>query len=108
VEIFNKHLDVFQKVLSKNGLPKLPTWETEILNTTESPFSERVMLYKHAALTAQASARYGATLSSTTRIDIGTHFMRLMVETMKYGKDIAELMIKNKFLDQLPMAKSRD
>lgn len=108
VEIFDKQLEVFQKVLSKNGLPKLPTWETEILDTTDSPFSERVMLYKHAALTSQASARYGATLSSTTRMDIGSHFMRLMLETLKYGKDIADLMIKFKFLDQLPMAKGRD
>ncbi len=105
VDIFQKHLELFQSVLSQNGLPKLPTWETEILETTTSPFSNRIMMYKHAALTSQAAARYGATLSSTTRKDIGAHFMRLMGETLKYGEDIANLMIKYKFLDQLPMAK---
>lgn len=108
VAMFDKHLRILQKVLSVNGLPKLPTWETEVLDTTNSPFSERVMLYKHAALTTQAAARYGAALSSTTRIDIGAHFMQLMMETLKYGKNTADLMIKFKFLDQLPLAKGRD
>lgn len=107
VDISDKQLEIFQSILTKNGLPKLPTWETEILDTTASPFSERVMLYKHAALTSQASARYGATLSSTTRKDIGAHFMRLMGETLKYGEDTANLLIKYKFLDQLPMAKGQ-
>jgi hypothetical protein len=107
VKIFDKQLEIFQSILTKNGLPKLPTWETEIIDTTDSPFSERVLLYKHAALTSQASARYGATLSSTTRIDIGVKFMRLMDETLKYGKEVADLLIRLQFLDQLPMAKSR-
>ncbi|WP_147535747.1 DUF3231 family protein [Bacillus marasmi] len=104
-KIFEKQLEVFQLVLSQNGLPKLPTWETEILDTTESPFSERLMFFKHAALTSQTAARYGATLSSTTRKDLGSHFMRFLGETLKYGEDVANLMIKNKFLDQLPIAK---
>ncbi|WP_180994396.1 DUF3231 family protein [Bacillus sp. Marseille-P3661] len=108
VDIFDKQLEVLQKVLSKNGLPKLPTWETEVFDTTDSPFSERVMLYKHAALTSQAAARYGASLSGTTRKDIGGHFMRLMWQTIKYGEDTANLMIKYKFLDQLPLAKGRN
>jgi len=62
------------------------------------------MLFKHAALTSQASARYGAALSSTTRKDIAAHFMDLMWETLKHGEDLAKLMIKYKFMDQLPMA----
>jgi hypothetical protein len=108
VKIFNKQLEVLQLSLSHNGLPMLPTWESEILDTNESPFSERIMLYKHAALTSQAAARYGATLSSTTRKDTAAHFMKFMGETLKYGEDLANLMIKHKFLDQLPMAKKEN
>lgn len=104
VEIFQKHLEVFQSILSENGLPKLPTWESEILDTNSSPFSDRLMCYKHAALTSQASARYGASLSCVMRKDIGAHFMLLMGETLRFGEDAAILMIQHKFLDQLPMA----
>lgn len=100
VKIFNNQLEILQLSLSHNELPMLPTWETEILDTTDSPFSERIMLYKHAVLTSQAAGRYGATLSRTTRKDIAGHFMQLMMETLKYGEDLSKL-----FLDQLPMAK---
>lgn len=105
VEIYQKHLEIFQTILTENGLPMFPTWENEILDTTDSPFSERVLHFKHAALTSQTSARYGAACSSMMRKDLGAHFMRLMNETLKYGEDAANLMIKYKFLDQLPMVK---
>lgn len=105
VDIYQKHLDVFKSILSENNLPKLTTWENEILDTTDSPFSDRIWQFKHAALTAQVAARYGAASSSVMRKDIGAMFLRLMSETLKYGEDAAELLIKHKYLDQLPMVK---
>jgi hypothetical protein len=108
VEVFQKQLNVLQSILSENGLPTLPTWESEILDIGISPFSDRLMHFKHAALTAQASARYGAALSTVMRKDIAAHFMSLMAETLTYGEDAANIMIKNKFLDQLPMAKGNE
>lgn len=98
VEIFQKHLNEFQSILSQNGLPNLPTWDSEILETDTSPFSDRLINYKHTALTSQAAARYGAALCSVMRKDIGAHFMRLMSETLVYEEDAANLMIKNNFL----------
>ncbi|WP_083391587.1 DUF3231 family protein [Halobacillus karajensis] len=57
VEIYQKHLDILQSILSKNHLPKLPTWENEVLETTIFPFSYRLMHFKHAALMSETSAR---------------------------------------------------
>ncbi|WP_394234310.1 DUF3231 family protein [Niallia oryzisoli] len=108
VEMFQKQLNALQSVLSENGLPNLPTWESEILDIDISPFSDRIMHYKHSALTSQAAARYGAALSCVMRKDIGALYMRLMGETLLYGEDAANLLIKNKFLDQLPMAEGNE
>lgn len=104
-EIFQKHLEIFQSILTENDLPKLPTWESELTDTTVSPFSDRLMLYKMTLLTPAAAGRYGTALSSLQRKDLGAHFMRLMAETLQYGEDSVNLMIEHRFMDQLPMAK---
>ncbi|WP_404332051.1 DUF3231 family protein [Mesobacillus maritimus] len=105
VEILQKHLDIFQSILTENDLPKLPTWESELTDTAVSPFSDRLMLYKMTLLTSEASGRYGTSLSSVQRRDLGVHYTRLMAEVLKYGEDSANLMIEHGFMDQLPLAK---
>jgi hypothetical protein len=107
VEMLQKHLDIFQSILTENDLPKLPTWESELTDTTASPFSDRLMLYKMTLLAAETSSRYGTALCTVQRKDLATHFMRLMSETLQYGEDSVNLMIERGFIDQLPIAKER-
>ncbi|HEY0828969.1 MAG TPA: DUF3231 family protein [Bacilli bacterium] len=105
VELFQNHIELYQKLFTDNDLPKLPTWESEILETTNAPFSDRLMLYKCSLLSAAASGRYGIALSSVLRKDLGAIHMRLMTETLLFAEDGANLMIEKGFLDQIPMAK---
>jgi hypothetical protein len=104
-EIYKKHLDFFQSLLTENGLPQMPTWESEATDTTVSPFSNKLMLYKISLLIAETSSRYGTSLSSVQRRDVGANYTRLIVEALKYGEDCLNLMIKNGYLDQLPPVK---
>ena len=106
-EILQKHLEIFQDILSENDLPHLPTWESEITDSTVAPFSDRLMLFKMMLLTGTLSVRYGTALSNMMRRDLGLHFIRLRTELLKYEEDTLNLMIKNEYLDQLPMAKER-
>lgn len=107
-EILQKHLEIFQNTLSENDLPHLPTWESEITDSTVAPFSDRLMLFKMTFLTENISVNYGVALSTMMRRDLGLHFIRLRTELLKYGEDSLNLMIKNEYLDQLPMAKEND
>ncbi|WP_202076555.1 DUF3231 family protein [Caldalkalibacillus salinus] len=106
-DLYYKHLDVFQKLLDENDLPKLPTWESEVTDLKTSPFSERVMLYKMSLLASAASGRYGMALSFVQRKNLGVHFMRLMGESLQYEEDSLNLLIKFGYMDQLPLAKGR-
>jgi hypothetical protein len=103
-EIMDKHLQLFQSRLSEGGLPQLPTWESQLTDSTVSPFSDRLMLFKSAVLLSATAGRYGVALSTVMRKDIGTDFMRLMTETLKYAEDTMNLMIKKGYFDQHPMA----
>lgn len=104
IEIGNKHLDIFQTLLTKNDLPNLPTWEAEISNSTDSSFSDRVILFKSSILIASLASNYGTTASTMFRKDLGVDFLRLMGEILKFGEDHTNLMIKHGCLDQMPLA----
>ncbi|SEQ65442.1 Protein of unknown function [Virgibacillus subterraneus] len=93
--------------MTADELPNLPTWESEITDSTVSPFSERLMLYKISIFISSTVSRYGATLSLIMRKDIGVEFSRLLAEVSLYGEDTLNLMIEFGFLDQIPMAKSK-
>lgn len=45
-ELCLKQLETIQGKLEKDGLPQLPTWETEINTEERAPYSERLMLFK--------------------------------------------------------------
>lgn len=107
-ELMDKQLESFQGHLTENKLPKLPTWENEITDTTVSPLSERLMLFKSAILIAATAGRYGVALSTVLRKDIGVEFMRLMTETLAFGQESIDLMIKHGYLDQHPLAEESD
>lgn len=106
-EICQNQMDIIQDILTKNDLPKLPTWESEITDLTAQVFSDRLMLFKMSAITAAGASRYGTAVSTSMRKDIGVQFMSLMGELLKYGEDSMNLMIKYGYLDQLPMAKHK-
>lgn len=100
-----KQIDTLQSILIDNELPQLPTWDSEITDSTIPPFSNRLMLYCVMLITASTIGQYGAFLSSVLRKDIGATNTRLMAEELLYGEDSVNLMIEQGFLDQLPMAK---
>ncbi|WP_100404682.1 DUF3231 family protein [Bacillus solitudinis] len=103
--IYKKHLDIYQSILTENDLPQLPTWESEMIDTNISPFSDRIMLYKISLLTAETASRYGMSLATVQRRDLATHYTRLIAEVLKYGEDSLNLMIDFGFMDQIPLAK---
>ncbi|MFD1040461.1 DUF3231 family protein [Virgibacillus byunsanensis] len=104
-KIAKKQMGIFQSLLQAYNLPNFPTWENEITDSTVAPFSERIMLYKLSVFVAATVSRYGTSLGTIMRKDIGVDFSRLMAETALYGEDTLNLMIKYGFLDEFPMAK---
>ncbi|MFB4169578.1 DUF3231 family protein [Virgibacillus sp. JSM 102003] len=106
-EITEKHMDIFQSLLTADELPNLPTWESEITDSTVSPFSERLMLYKISVFVSSTISRYGTALGTIMRKDIGVEFSRLLAEISLYGEDTLNLMIEFGYLDQLPLARSK-
>ncbi|WP_449538709.1 DUF3231 family protein [Ferdinandcohnia sp. Marseille-Q9671] len=106
-DISQKHLEVFNSILEEEYMSGVMTEAQEVTDSTVAPFSDRLMMYHITALTASAIGQYGISMSTSPRHDIGVMYERLKMEIVHFSDDGANIMIKNGWLEQPPMATNR-
>ncbi|PAE30261.1 hypothetical protein CHI07_04935 [Paenibacillus sp. 7884-2] len=108
IEVAKKHIDLFSGKLKESNLPVAMTWDADITTSTAYTFSDRLMMYYTTALIALSVGFYGTSTSVSPRMDLGTMYNRLSLEIQKLSEDGADIMIKNQWLEQPPMAPNRN
>lgn len=107
-EISGKHLDIFTKVLHDEYLPNPSLLLTsEVTDSKEAPFSDKLMTVFITDLIAVGIGGYGLSASISPRRDLGLMYTRLIGEIAKYSNDGFQILIKNSWLEQPPMAADR-
>jgi hypothetical protein len=97
----------FSKIMQKDNLPVPKSWETEVTTSTDSPFSDKLMLY-HIGFLFQAAQNYhGAGLASSMRTDLVTAYEGTILKNLLVTKKWYNLMVQNKWLEQPPLAPNR-
>jgi hypothetical protein len=107
-DISSKHIEVFNSILHDDNLPAPMTWETDVSNSKEAPFSEKLMLYHTVFLSTLGLGNYGAALAASTRRDLAALYLRIAAETGTFADDGAELLIKNNWMEKMPGAIERN
>ncbi|WP_176483713.1 MULTISPECIES: DUF3231 family protein [Bacillus] len=107
IQIASKHVEVFGSILSESGIPTPMVWNSLATESTDFTFSDKLIMFHSAALTAASTSHYGTSIGTSPRRDIGLHYSRLFMEVLKYGEDGANIMIKNGWLEQPPTATNR-
>jgi hypothetical protein len=107
-EISKKHIEIFSTYLNKNDLPSPMTWDSEVTDSTEPPFSDKLMMYHVGLLSTLGIGNYGVALSLSPRRDIATDLARLIAEVGLYAEDGANITIKNAWLERPPSAIDRN
>ncbi|MBG9812326.1 hypothetical protein ABD68_12200 [Bacillus endophyticus] len=107
-EIAAKHIEIFGSLLSEDDLPPSSQWNAEATDSTVAPFSDKLIMFHVMALNATGIGRYGASLGTSPRRDLGALYPRLMAEIAHYGEDGTNIMINNGWLEQPPQAPDRD
>lgn len=107
-EMYAKHVEVFESIMSINHLPQPKSEETEITNSTIPPFSDRLMMYHKSLFGSTTLALYGTAIGSCQRADLVMHYARLMAELTKYMGEGFQIMIKNEWIEQPPLAEDRE
>ena len=101
------HIQMFQDVLNAEGLSSPPMLESEVTNSTFSPFSDRLMMFQIGFLFSTALVYYGTGWASSPRKDLTLKYAKAISGDLKIGKDWLDLMIENGWLEQPPLAKDR-
>ncbi|MGD6944367.1 DUF3231 family protein [Cytobacillus gottheilii] len=95
------------KILQADNLPVPKSWETEVTQSTDSPFSDKLIMY-HTGFLFQAAQNYhGAGLASSMRTDLIATYEATILQNLLVTKDWFDIMVKNKWLEQPPLAPNR-
>lgn len=107
-DISEKNVRVFTDKLKEDYLPSAVLGKIDQVTTsTESPFSERLMMNFITTLIASSIGEYGLSMSMSPRHDIGVMYTRLIAEIAAYANEGANIMINNAWMEEPPMAADR-
>jgi len=102
VKLAGKDADSFDKILQKDNLPIPEKWDSEITNSTKSPFSDKLMMFHAGFLVNSALSYYGAGLGSSLRSDIILNYQQVFINAMKAGGTIYHTMVKHGWFEKIP------
>ncbi len=69
--ISDKHVEIFGTLLSKEYLPSASAWDTLPTESTDAPFSDKLMMFHTTTLNSAGIAHYGRSLGQSRRTDLG-------------------------------------
>jgi len=103
-EIANKFMELFNKILVTEEISISPSFDSEVMASTQSPFSDRLMLFHTNLLNSGGFGTYGMAFSASPRLDLALLYVRVMFQVGLYSKAGANLLIKNGWMEQPPSA----
>lgn len=106
-EIAIKHIKVFASYLEMASLPLPMSYDQDVTESTESPFSDKLMMFHFSLMIYAGIGNYGVAISESQRSDMVVDYTRLMAEILKYSEDGANIMIANEWLEQPPLSADR-
>jgi hypothetical protein len=106
-KICKNHFVTFSNKLTKEDLSSPKSLVSEVTNSTVPPFSDKLMLFHIVTLVSAAIGYYGAGLSISQRRDLAVDYTKFMADVGLYVEDGAQLLIKNGWLEQPPLADDR-
>jgi hypothetical protein len=95
------------KIMQADNLPVPKSLETEVSISTDSPFSDKLLMF-HTGFLFQAAQNYhGAGLAAAMRTDLVTTYESTILQNLMVTKNWFDIMVKNKWLEQPPLAPNR-
>ena len=92
------------ELCTDENIPISATSESFITASTESPFSEKLMLFHVVMMSSQRISMKGMALADSARADLNVKYIKLMRKTLKYESEGASILIDNRWLEQPPQA----
>lgn len=95
------------EVLTESSIPAPRTWDTEIMNSSEPPYSDKLMMFLVGAISAIGIANFGGSLSLTLRHDLALRYWAILNKIGTYAEDGASIMINHGWFERPPQCINR-
>ncbi len=106
-KLAQEQIEFLNKTFIKDDLLGTIMVNSEVSTSTESPFSDKLIMFLVTALNAQGVAYIGHALSTCSRVDLVSEYSKLIPEILKFGKQGMDLMIEYGWLEEPPHAPNR-
>jgi hypothetical protein len=107
-DISYKHVQLFTSALAESNLVSPGSPNISITDSTRQTFSEKLMMFHMAQLSAAGTGNYATAAAASQRYDLIVNYERLSVEIGQFAKTGADIMIKNHWLEEPPGMKDRE
>jgi hypothetical protein len=107
-QLIDKQIEGWSKILLDEDLPIPVTWEHEVTDSTESPFSDKLIMFSILTMMRNSATLLGISFANCVRIDIVTAFGGTLGALQAYSKAILDLMINSGWLEKIPQAANRE
>ncbi|AET68203.1 Protein of unknown function (DUF3231) [Desulfosporosinus orientis DSM 765] len=106
-DVLDKEVNKWSKVLDDEDQPMPPSWRGEVTDSSESPFSDKLMLFHFISMLTLSVAANGFALTHCNRMDLAGDFVKSIYDVHSYWKDGIELLIKKGWMEEIPLAADR-
>jgi len=94
-------------MLKKEDLLGIVPVNMEVTDSTDSPFSNKLVMALFSALNAIDVTLIGHALSLSFRTDLSAHYSKLIGEILLYNKKGFDILVDRKWLEKPPSAPDR-
>lgn len=101
-------IQYLNKILHKDYLPSPTSFETEITSSQVAPYSDKLMMYHIGLLYQVGQVYHGTGLATAMRADLVIAYEKVILKNIAVTKDWFDIMVKNKWLEQPPLAPNRE
>lgn len=98
-QVCHRHFEILTSVLKEDHLNIPRTFETEVTDSTISPFSDKLMMFHISTLLSSAIGYYGEAMSMCQRRDLVADYARMIAEIGVLAEDGMNLLIENGWMD---------
>ncbi|WP_407271594.1 DUF3231 family protein [Radiobacillus sp. PE A8.2] len=106
-KLTEKQIQLCNDILHKDGMQGNIPVSMEITDSTQAPFSDKLMLFLLNSLNSTGIHYIGHAISVSTRKDLASKFVRLLPDVLTYGEDGLNLLIARGWFEQPPQGLDR-
>jgi hypothetical protein len=96
-----------QEILEDDLTPNGMIWDSQVTTSSESPFSDHLMLFLVSSLNSIGLGRYGLSLAQSLRRDVASFYISAFTLTTAYSEDGINLLIKRQWMEEPPQCPDR-